>query len=166
MWRWLDETSTATGAELLAIPHNSNIGMGKMFDAVDSDGQPIDAAGAWDRLALPPVIDMMPTALWQRLGDAHRAYVAPSLKTPAAAIIVYAMIVSALALSGTFATLAVITVAADMLVSTATVGVLYTMWRRSDGGLRASLGPIWIAIGTKPSRIRRRPWRSTGTCSA
>lgn len=75
------------------------------------------------------------------------AFVAPRLKTPVAAILIYALIVSGLALSGTFATLAIITVAADMIVATASVFALYVMWRRNDGGLRASSAPLWFAIG-------------------
>ena len=31
LWAWLDETSERTGAEFVAIPHNSNISKGYMF---------------------------------------------------------------------------------------------------------------------------------------
>ena len=31
LWRWLGETSSATGADFVAIPHNSNISRGYMF---------------------------------------------------------------------------------------------------------------------------------------
>jgi len=31
LWRWLDKTSTETGANFVAIPHNSNISRGYMF---------------------------------------------------------------------------------------------------------------------------------------
>ncbi|MBW2396898.1 MAG: DUF3604 domain-containing protein [Deltaproteobacteria bacterium] len=33
LWRWLDETSSETGADFIAIPHNSNISRGFMFPA-------------------------------------------------------------------------------------------------------------------------------------
>ena len=32
LWSWLEETSAATGANFIAIPHNSNISKGYMFD--------------------------------------------------------------------------------------------------------------------------------------
>jgi hypothetical protein len=32
LWAWLEKTSAATGADFLAIPHNSNISKGFMFD--------------------------------------------------------------------------------------------------------------------------------------
>lgn len=32
LWAWLEKTSTETGADFLAIPHNSNISKGFMFD--------------------------------------------------------------------------------------------------------------------------------------
>jgi len=32
LWAWLEQTSSATGADFLAIPHNSNISKGFMFD--------------------------------------------------------------------------------------------------------------------------------------
>ncbi len=32
LWGWLDKTSAATGADFIAIPHNSNISKGYMFD--------------------------------------------------------------------------------------------------------------------------------------
>ncbi len=33
LWQWLDQTSRETGAEFIAIPHNSNISRGYMFPA-------------------------------------------------------------------------------------------------------------------------------------
>ena len=33
LWKWLEETSEATGADFVAIPHNSNISRGYMFPA-------------------------------------------------------------------------------------------------------------------------------------
>ena len=35
LWRWLEKTKKQTGADFVAIPHNSNISKGRMFAAVD-----------------------------------------------------------------------------------------------------------------------------------
>ncbi|MDH3642033.1 MAG: DUF3604 domain-containing protein, partial [Gammaproteobacteria bacterium] len=43
LWSWLEQTSAATGAEFLAIPHNSNISKGMMFPAESLRGEPIGA---------------------------------------------------------------------------------------------------------------------------
>ncbi|PHR62564.1 MAG: hypothetical protein COA47_03195 [Robiginitomaculum sp.] len=43
LWHWLDETSAATGAHFVSIPHNSNVSKGQMFARIDSSGDPIDA---------------------------------------------------------------------------------------------------------------------------
>ena len=56
LWRWLDETSAATGARFTAIPHNSNISKGYMFpEQNDLRGEPIDeewvkASARWERV--------------------------------------------------------------------------------------------------------------------
>jgi hypothetical protein len=43
LWRWLDEVSAGTGADFIAIPHNSNISRGFMFPTENRlSGQPID----------------------------------------------------------------------------------------------------------------------------
>ncbi len=39
LWAWLDETSDSTGADFLAIPHNSNISKGFMFDTKTLRGE-------------------------------------------------------------------------------------------------------------------------------
>jgi hypothetical protein len=47
LWEWHDETSARTGAEFVAIPHNSNISKGYMFPAEKRlRGTPIDLAWA------------------------------------------------------------------------------------------------------------------------
>jgi hypothetical protein len=56
LWRWLGETKKRTGADFIAIPHNSNISKGRMFAAVDYEGRPIDADYArlrstWETIA-------------------------------------------------------------------------------------------------------------------
>ena len=43
LWSWLDETSASTGADFIAIPHNSNISKGYMFDTETLRGQPLSA---------------------------------------------------------------------------------------------------------------------------
>ena len=58
LWTWLGETSKATGATFLAIPHNSNLGLGRMFDEVESDGDPMDAAYARERMKWEPIAEV------------------------------------------------------------------------------------------------------------
>ncbi|TAJ94481.1 MAG: DUF3604 domain-containing protein [Gammaproteobacteria bacterium] len=58
LWQWLEKTSAATGAKFIAIPHNSNISGGLMFDLVDSDSRPFTAAYARERARWEPVIEM------------------------------------------------------------------------------------------------------------
>ncbi len=43
LWRWLGETKERTGADFVAIPHNSNISKGRMYASIDYEGRPIDA---------------------------------------------------------------------------------------------------------------------------
>jgi hypothetical protein len=55
LWAWLDKTSADTGADFVAIPHNSNLSMGQMFPLVRYNGQPVDREYArkrmqWERL--------------------------------------------------------------------------------------------------------------------
>ena len=57
LWAWLEQTSRRVGTDFLAIPHNSNISSGRMFDLVDSDGQPISAAYANTRMRWEPVVE-------------------------------------------------------------------------------------------------------------
>jgi Protein of unknown function (DUF3604) len=56
LWKWLEETSTSTGANFTAIPHNSNISKGYMFDEKSLRGKEIDADYAalrakWEKVA-------------------------------------------------------------------------------------------------------------------
>jgi hypothetical protein len=58
LWAWLEETSSRTGASFIAIPHNSNISGGLMFNDVDSEGRPITAEYARTRMKWEPVIEV------------------------------------------------------------------------------------------------------------
>jgi hypothetical protein len=58
LWSWLDETSEQIDADFIAIPHNSNISGGLMFDEVDSDGRPISADYARQRMRWEQVVEM------------------------------------------------------------------------------------------------------------
>jgi len=58
LWRWLAKTKTETGADFVAIPHNSNISKGKMFASVDYDGRPIDADYARLRSDWEPIAEV------------------------------------------------------------------------------------------------------------
>lgn len=57
-WNWLDKTSADIGADFVAIPHNSNISNGLMFNDVDSDGHPISASYARTRMRWEPVAEV------------------------------------------------------------------------------------------------------------
>lgn len=58
LWAWLEKTSAETGADFVAIPHNSNMSDGRMFDMVDSDGRPLTAAYARTRMRWEPVMEI------------------------------------------------------------------------------------------------------------
>jgi len=58
LWEWLEETSERTGAHFIAMPHNSNLSLGQMFQLTKSDGQPIDADYARTRLRWEPVVEI------------------------------------------------------------------------------------------------------------
>jgi hypothetical protein len=58
LWAWLEETTARTGASFVAIPHNSNISGGLMFNDVDSEGRPITAEYARTRMKWEPVIEV------------------------------------------------------------------------------------------------------------
>ena len=58
LWTFLEETSEATGARFIAMPHNSNVSKGTMFPLVDSAGDPIDADYARRRMLWEPVVEI------------------------------------------------------------------------------------------------------------
>jgi hypothetical protein len=59
LWRWLEETSDRLGIDFVAIPHNSNLSRGLMFDMVDSEGRPISAEYARTRMRWEPVVEVL-----------------------------------------------------------------------------------------------------------
>ncbi|MBW2627711.1 MAG: DUF3604 domain-containing protein [Deltaproteobacteria bacterium] len=58
LWAWLEETASRTGASFTAIPHNSNISGGLMFNDVDSEGRPITAEYARTRMKWESVVEV------------------------------------------------------------------------------------------------------------
>ena len=58
LWEWLAETSTRTGAEFVAIPHNSNISKGYMFAETSLRGRDYDADLARLRMQWEPVAEV------------------------------------------------------------------------------------------------------------
>ena len=57
LWEWLDATNKRTGADFVAIPHNSNLSWGKMFQVEDSEGNPITADYAERRMRWERVVE-------------------------------------------------------------------------------------------------------------
>lgn len=57
LWSWLAETSEKTGAEFIAIPHNANISIGRMFPLTRENGEPVDANYAKTRMKWEPVTE-------------------------------------------------------------------------------------------------------------
>lgn len=57
LWQWLDQ-ARASGSDVMAIPHNSNISDGLMFQLQDSWGNPIDRAYAEARLRNEPLVEI------------------------------------------------------------------------------------------------------------
>lgn len=58
LWAWLETTSTATGGNFIAIPHNSNISKGSMFDVRDIRGEAIGQDYAEIRRYWEPVVEV------------------------------------------------------------------------------------------------------------
>lgn len=58
LWNWLDETSERTGAEFVAIPHNSNISKGYMFSETNLRGEAVTAEMARTRMEWEPVAEI------------------------------------------------------------------------------------------------------------
>ena len=58
LWRWLEETQQRTGTRFMAIPHNSNISKGYMFDDTSLRGDPISADYARRRIKWEPIVEV------------------------------------------------------------------------------------------------------------
>ncbi len=57
LWDWMDDERSA-GRDVLAIPHNSNVSDGQMFDLIKYEGGEIDAEYTSQRLRNEPIIEM------------------------------------------------------------------------------------------------------------
>jgi Protein of unknown function (DUF3604) len=57
LWEWLDALR-ARGIDGIAIPHNSNVSNGKMFQLTDFKGKPIDSQYAATRMRNEPIVEM------------------------------------------------------------------------------------------------------------
>lgn len=57
LWDWMDG-ERAAGRDVMAIPHNSNVSDGKMFDLVKYEGGAFDKAYAEQRMLNEPIVEM------------------------------------------------------------------------------------------------------------
>lgn len=57
LWAWLDETTEKTGAEFIAIPHNSNISKGYMFPEITIKGEAVTKEYVETRARWEPVAE-------------------------------------------------------------------------------------------------------------
>ncbi len=58
LWAWLDKTSQETGGNFIAIPHNSNISKGAMFDTITMRNEPIGPEYAEIRRHWEPIVEV------------------------------------------------------------------------------------------------------------
>ena len=58
LWQWLEDTQARTGARFIAMPHNSNVSRGFMYDRKTLRQQPITRDYAAQRLRWEPVSEM------------------------------------------------------------------------------------------------------------
>ncbi|TFU03511.1 DUF3604 domain-containing protein [Polymorphobacter arshaanensis] len=58
LWDYMDTYEKTTGGQILAIPHNSNVSNGLMFQLTQTDGKPMTAAYAARRAAHEPVVEI------------------------------------------------------------------------------------------------------------
>lgn len=57
LWDWMDR-ERAAGRDVIAIPHNSNVSDGKMFDMVQYGGEDIDGDYTRQRIRNEPIVEM------------------------------------------------------------------------------------------------------------
>ena len=73
LWRYLADYEESTGGRALAIPHNSNLSAGRMFELVDFRGEPFSRAYATERMRWEPIVEAT-----QIKGDSETApYLSP-----------------------------------------------------------------------------------------
>ena len=73
LWRHLADYEQKTGGRALAIPHNSNLSAGRMFELVDMGGNPFSKAYASERARWEPLVEAT-----QIKGDSETApYLSP-----------------------------------------------------------------------------------------
>lgn len=58
LWARLEEYESKTGGQVMAIPHNSNLSEGRMFNQTRVSGAPFDTAYANTRIRWEPVLEM------------------------------------------------------------------------------------------------------------
>lgn len=58
LWDWMDHYKETTGGDILAIPHNSNVSNGLMFELTAPEGGPMSADYARRRAANEPVVEI------------------------------------------------------------------------------------------------------------
>ncbi|MEZ4281520.1 MAG: DUF3604 domain-containing protein [Myxococcota bacterium] len=73
LWKYLADYERRTGGRALAIPHNSNLSAGRMFELVDMSGKPFSKAYASERARWEPLVEAT-----QIKGDSETApYLSP-----------------------------------------------------------------------------------------
>ncbi|WP_126174120.1 DUF3604 domain-containing protein [Altericroceibacterium xinjiangense] len=58
LWAYFERTKAMTGADFVALPHNSNMSGGRMFELTDMDGNPFDADYARARQKWEPAVEI------------------------------------------------------------------------------------------------------------
>ncbi|QFU75570.1 DUF3604 domain-containing protein [Halioglobus maricola] len=58
LWQWLEDTQAATGARFIAMPHNSNVSKGFMYDRKTLTQEPITREYAARRLRWEPISEI------------------------------------------------------------------------------------------------------------
>lgn len=58
LWDWMELYEETTGGQVLAIPHNSNVSNGVMFELTDPSGGPMSAEYARRRIKHEPIVEV------------------------------------------------------------------------------------------------------------